>query len=112
VIFTRKGLPYSVVGTLWRPVPLVGPTVAGSFTMFAIDTNGGDNSGLNTAPLTQIYANTDVGNNGAGAAYDTDVAAGGITYSYVNTVTPRGIAAVNCAPVAPPTSAGTLFYGK
>jgi hypothetical protein len=84
------------------------PTLDGSFTMFAIDTNTGAFSGLDASPLSQIFANTDVGSNGAGAAYDADVAAGSIIYSYTNTASPRGIAAANFATVPEPSSVAAI----
>ena len=86
----------------------IDPTVDGSFTMFALDTNNFAFSAL-TSPLTQIDKNEDIGSSGFAAGYDQDVAAGEITYSYVNTVEPRGIAAANFAPVA---SGGTVILFK
>jgi hypothetical protein len=89
----------------------IDPTLAGSFTMFAIDTNGGAFSGLNTSPLSEIDSVTDIGSNGFGASYDEDVAAGNITYSYTNTADPRGIAAANFAVVPEPSAAALLGLG-
>jgi hypothetical protein len=88
----------------------IDPTVAGSFTIFAIDTNGGAFDAL-TSPLTEIDKVEDIGSNGFAAGYDLDVAAGEITYSYTNPNDPRGIAAANFAPMAASTP-GTLIYGK
>ncbi|MGI9570298.1 MAG: hypothetical protein ACR2PH_11300, partial [Desulfobulbia bacterium] len=77
----------------------INPTVDGSFSFFAIDNNQKGQSGLNAAPLTQIYSNIDVGSSGAGASYDLDVAAGSITYSYTvdDPTKARSVAAANFA---------------
>jgi hypothetical protein len=94
------------------PSITIDPTVAGSFSLFAVENNQSGHSGLNTAPLTQIYSSNDYGSSAGGASYDLDVAAGSITYSYT-TGASRSVAAANFAPVAATsTTPGTLIYGK
>ena len=88
------------------------PIQDGSFTIFAVDTNGGgfggtsnSNNLANAANLdVQIAKVTDIGSNGFGVAYDSDVSVDTIQYSYYNTNDPRGIAVANFSAIPEPST--------
>lgn len=84
-------------------------TADDSFTLWAVDTNGGNFNNL-TAP--QIDKVTDIGSNGFGAAYEL-VGTGqvGDTYSYTGATKPRGIGAANFVVVPEPASMALLAIG-
>lgn len=86
-------------------------TVDDTFIVASFNSNNASGSVSANSPLTQIYAENDIGSARGAAGYETDVAAGSHTYSFSVTNEPRSTVAAAFHAVPEPASVVTGTLG-